>query len=227
MRRVAIYGATVLVLLLAVGSASAARTRHKASAKCPPVHSHLITADTQAQVYLRPEGSGPSGYEPTEIFGCTYTDKRSYALGGPPGYSSRGGGELTHYTLAGSILAYESYGELTFPPPAGFQKWQVVVENLRTGVVLHRVPTGTSSPGTVGIGPVVSLVVKSDGAVAWIVENEIPARHVPAEYELHAVDKTGDRLLASGADIDPHSLALAGSTLYWTQGGKPMSAVLN
>jgi hypothetical protein len=116
---------------------------------------------------------------------------------------------------------------LTFPPPAGFQEWKVVVENLRTGRVLHKVPTGTSSPGAVGIGPVVSLVVKSDGAVAWIVENEIPARHVPAEYEVHAVDKTGNRLLASGSDIDPHSLALAGSTLYWTQGGKPMSAPLN
>ena len=125
------------------------------------------------------------------------------------------------------MVAYESYTELTFPPPAGFQKWQVVVENLRTGRVLQRVPTGTSSPDAVGVGPVVGLVVKSDGAVAWIVENEIPAQHVPAEYEVHAVDKAGDRLLASGSDIDPHSLALAGSTLYWTQGGKPMSAVLN
>lgn len=213
--------------LLLVGSASAEHGGAKTPSKCPPGHSHLITADTQAQVYLRPEGSGPSGYESTEIFGCTYAGKRSYALGGPPGYSSRGGGELTHYTLAGSILAYEAYGELTFPPPAGFQEWKVVVENLRTGRVLHKVPTGTSSPGAVGIGPVVSLVVKSDGAVAWIVENEIPARHVPAEYEVHAVDKTGNRLLASGSDIDPHSLALAGSTLYWTQGGKPMSAPLN
>ena len=49
------------------------------------------------------------------------------------------------------------------------------------------------------------------------------------------------RLLAAGTEIDPSSLALSvggsnigqgsrtapGSTLYWTQGGQPMSASLN
>jgi len=45
-------------------------------------------------------------------------------------------------------------------------------------------------------------------------------------YEVRAVDKTGSRLLASGGDIDPTSLALAGSTLYWTQGSLPFSAQL-
>jgi hypothetical protein len=41
------------------------------------------------------------------------------------------------------------------------------------------------------------------------------------------VDKNGSRLLASSTEIDPSSLALAGSTLYWTQGGKSMSSPLN
>jgi hypothetical protein len=78
-------------------------------------------------------------------------------------------------------------------------------------------------PFSVGIGATAAIVVKSDGAVAWIVET----RQEEGTYEVHAVDKAGSRLLASGADIDPSSLALAGSTLYWTQGGKPMSASLN
>ena len=34
-------------------------------------------------------------------------------------------------------------------------------------------------------------------------------------------------LPASGSDIDPHSLALIGSTLYWAQGGNPITASLN
>jgi hypothetical protein len=229
----------VLVVLSAGASASYAGSGHKPAAKCAPGHTRLITADAQAQVYLRPEGSGPSGFEAEEIFGCTYGSKRSFAISGPPAFSAEGGGEATHYTLAGAVLAYASLGVELVPPP-GVTEWKVVVENLRNGRMLHEVPTGTASapamtsapggirnPRYVGIGPVVSLVVKSDGAVAWIVENEIPARHVPAEYEVHAVDKTGSRLLASGAEIDPHSLALAGSTLYWTQGGKPMSAALN
>jgi hypothetical protein len=33
-------------------------------------------------------------------------------------------------------------------------------------------------------------------------------------------------LLAQGVDIAPGSLALAGSTLYWTQAGAPQSALL-
>jgi hypothetical protein len=66
----------------------------------------------------------------------------------------------------------------------------------------------------------VAIVVKSDGSVAWIVESS-------SEYQVRAVDKSGSRVLSSGTNIDPHSLALAGSTLYWTQGGKPKSAMLN
>jgi len=68
-----------------------------------------------------------------------------------------------------------------------------------------------------------TIVAKSDGAVAWIVES----RTYEDGYQVHAVDRTGSRLLAVCSDIEPHSLALAGSILRWTQGGKPMSASLN
>jgi hypothetical protein len=46
-------------------------------------------------------------------------------------------------------------------------------------------------------------------------------------YEVHAADKAGSRLLATGANIEPNSLALVGNTLYWTQEGKPYFATLN
>jgi hypothetical protein len=68
-----------------------------------------------------------------------------------------------------------------------------------------------------------ALLVKSDGSVAWIVETGYPV----VQYQVHTVDKSGSRVLASGTDIDPRTLALSGGVLYWTQGGKPMSAVLN
>jgi hypothetical protein len=73
-----------------------------------------------------------------------------------------------------------------------------------------------------GIGPITSLVVKPDAAVAWIVNTD----EENGGYQVHAADKTGPRVLATGADIAPGSLALAGSTLYWTQGGRPFSGVL-
>jgi len=225
----------VLVLLLPAAAVSDARSHHAAPAKCPRGHTHLITADTQAQVY---QVFSP---EPSEILGCVYGGKHLYSVGVVPEISSRAGGESTHYTLAGVVLASEVFSFRTFPIP-GLEEWHVDVENLRTGQVLHSVPTGTvpganggqttvpvgdTPPNTVGVGPIVTLVVKSDGAVAWTVENRIPARHVPAIYEVHALDGSGARVLATGSDIDPHSLALAGSTLYWTRDGKPMSAPLD
>jgi hypothetical protein len=88
------------------------------------------------------------------------------------------------------------------------------------------VPTGTNGPSSIGLGPVTSLVLKSDGAVAWIARNK-PIGEPATSYEVHAVDKTGARLLAAGDEIAPGSLVLAGGTLYWTQGGRPMSATLN
>ena len=60
-------------------------------------------------------------------------------------------------------------------------------------------------------------------------------------FDVYACDKSGTRLLASGTNVDPSSLALstgatgigvypssiAGSTLYWTQEGKQASSTLN
>jgi hypothetical protein len=104
----------------------------------------------------------------------------------------------------------------------------VLVRDLWTGRVIHRLPTGVPKsprPGLVGAGSTTIIVVKTDGAVAWIAEK--PGVGKGTEYQVHAVDKMGSRLLASGEDVDGSSLALAGSTLYWTQGGKPFSAPLS
>jgi hypothetical protein len=100
----------------------------------------------------------------------------------------------------------------------------VIVRDLRSGRVLRSTPTGTSTnPMVVGVGPTTSIVLKKDGAVAWIVDTSGEQNR----YQVHAADRSGARLLASGSDVDPSSLALAGSTLYWTQGGKAFSAALN
>jgi hypothetical protein len=106
------------------------------------------------------------------------------------------------------------------------EEWRVVVRNLRTGRVLHRAPTGAKEkdhPKFVGDGPTTAIVVKADGAVAWTLDT------VQSEnrYQVHALDRTGERILATGSNIDPNSFALAGGTLYWQQGGKPFSGTLN
>jgi hypothetical protein len=107
------------------------------------------------------------------------------------------------------------------------EEFLIIVRNLRNDRILHKIPTGTPippSPLVIGNGPVESIVLKGDGSVAWI--NKYSVGKITS-YEVHAFDKTGSRVLATGTNIVPNSLALAGSTLYSTQEGKPFSATLN
>ncbi len=217
MRYAAIAIMSVLVAVLASAAVGAARPVRHASAACVPHRTHLIAADAQAQVYeASPTPNGDLG-----IYGCAYGSGRTFLLGRRAEYSPSGGGGLEHETLGGTVIAYEESAVI----PCCSNRSQVVVRDLRTGRIVRRVPTGTPATlkvGYVGVGPVVSMVVKNDGAVAWIVQTG-----VPAEFQVHAVDKLGSQLLASGHEIEGDSLALAGSTLYWMQGGKPFSALLN
>jgi hypothetical protein len=128
-------------------------------------------------------------------------------------------------TLTGTTLAYEMYdtveGDL---PGEGSISEYAVVRDLTTGKFLHRVPTGTFQPpraGVIGAGAITTIVVKRDGAAAWITDTRQASR-----YEVHVVDRNGARTVVSSSDISPHSLALGGSTIYWTQAGVAHSAPL-
>lgn len=70
-----------------------------------------------------------------------------------------------------------------------------------------------------------SLVVKGDGSVAWIAQDTETKEGY--SYQLHVLDREGEHVLASSPELAPYSLALTGSTLYWTENGKPFSATLN
>jgi hypothetical protein len=152
-------------------------------------------------------------------------------------------------TLAGSVVAYEEFlttaNRYTREGAAVKASLRVIVRDLRTGRVLHDVPTGTPpkpKQGSVGVGRIVALVLKSDGSMAWIAKDTERSATAKAPYfDVYATDRSGTRLLASGTDIDPSSLALsvgathlgyypdtiAGSTLYWTQAGQSFSTTLN
>jgi hypothetical protein len=179
----------------------------------------VLLADSQVEVYSMVGVIDIYHDKGVKIYGCAYGHK-SYLLGAIElCYGARCGGPQRE-VLDGPLVAYEEGGggEVT-------NTYLVVVRNLRTGRVIRKLPTGTPvtpKPSWVGIGLTTAIVVKSDGAVAWIVETGFPT-----EYQVHAVDKSGSRVLASGADIGPSSLALAGNTLYWTQGGQPFSASLH
>lgn len=224
MRLIAVLAA--LMVIAATGAAHASAAARTGAVSCPPAHARLIAADAQAVLF---EGLDAHGL--LKIQGCVQGRHRVSMLGAQSGFSAGGGGGIESERLAGPMVAYdESFLETSPPPSLSRSRWLVVVRDLRTGRVVHKLPTGsTRIPGAVGLGVTRSLVVKSDGATAWIVGDSETQCGAGAQTcnEVHVVDSTGSRIVASAADIDPSSLALTGSRLYWSQGGRAMSAVLN
>jgi hypothetical protein len=143
--------------------------------------------------------------------------------------------------LAGAMLAYATdSGEPTRYSICDCEHWGITVIDLATRRVVHRAATGphhghVEPHGTpeetkpdygdlyVGVGPAEQLVVAPDGSVAWIAENRIAwleafragRQHEPPTYELRVIDRTGERLIASGPTLDPHALALHGNSLEY------------
>jgi hypothetical protein len=243
MRLTAIGATCALAFFPTPGRASTFASPHGVATKCRPGHSRLISANSQAQLYKATEPHAFPEY--LGVYGCVY-GHRPVFLGPLPYASSGGAGGIAYETLAGSMVAYQ---ESTIGGyESGRAEWRVVVRNLRNGRVVQRVPTGqplTPMPEYVGVGNVVSLTLKSDGAVAWIADDyersATPNGTGYPYFDVYALDKSGPRLVASGTNIDPSSLALSvggmnigmssqsvvGSTLYWTQGGQSFSTTLN
>jgi hypothetical protein len=182
---------------------------------CSSVRAHAVAVDAQAQVFVAANAITTDVY-----YGCVYGSRHIYQLGAPSDCVDVSLGEcggITNVVLAGSVAAYEEFSSRS-------GVWWIVVRNLRSGRVLRRVRTNTPGPVNTA-GAVEALVLKSDGAQAHL-PTAVP--NGPREYEVYATDATGEsRLLASGPGIVPASLALAGSTLYWTQEGRAVSASLN
>lgn len=207
-------------LLLSPASAGAVRVSPKKPARCAPRHTRIIISNAQVQVY---EGPDRNREGLPAIYGCARSRHQSYVLGEMATFSSSGGGGIDHETLAGAMVAYEQISG----GPSG-AAWLVYVRDLRNGRWVHRAFTGMARESRYrGVGPLTALVLKSDGSVAWIAKVAGLSGYVPPEYEVHALDKGGSRLLASGTEIDPHSLALKGSALSWTETGKLFSTILN
>ncbi len=187
----------------------------------------MLKAGAQAELYKAPKN--PEYPEFLYVYGCTYKHKRSYLLGSvPPKVATPSGtGGVEKATMAGSFVAYEE----SSGGPTG-ASWVITVRNLENGKVKHSVPTGTpehpEAPSVekglvkhyVGIGPATAVVVTKDGSVAWIVN----ADKEEGSYQVHVFDQAGNRVLASGLGIEPHSLTLAGRMLHWTEYGQLRSA---
>jgi hypothetical protein len=197
---------TLLVLVAACGTSSAnsgAPTR-----TCGPARATTLAASGQARVYR--VGSG--------IYGCAVADRRSFRLGNAA-HTLRES-RVGPVAVAGDVAAYAltAFGIDTV-------RAQVVVRRLTDGAQLAGFPA-TSTVGVESFQSVGSVVVKSDGAAAWIgQETSIIARGREL-IEVHTAAGAHESVLDSGVAIVPESLRLRGSTLSWQHGGATRRATL-
>ena len=156
-----------------------------------------ILANERARVYGKLDGD-------VSVFACSYrSDRPRLDLD----FRSASNG-VSRFQLVGETVAYQVAGE-------GCSSGRCVgtyVESysLRTGRRLRRISGGVDR-----------YVVKRNGSLAVAG----PVNDIDLRIRLAKSDMTGPSALA--ADIDPGSLALAGSRIYWTEGGLPHSAVLD
>lgn len=195
-------------LVLSVpASGSAAAPHNSPSAVCGPPAARTLAGDAVARVYA----SGGKAYA------CVARGTRSYELG-MTGYSI-GAPHIEAVRVAGRIAAY---GLRTSGVDTGYATMNVI--RLTTGTLLAQRPA-TTRVGVEGFQSIDSLVLKSDGAVAWIAT----ARSIGMPTfirQLQRLDERGFRLLDFGPNVAAASLTLHGSILSWKRGPAVRSATL-
>jgi hypothetical protein len=72
------------------------------------------------------------------------------------------------------------------------------------------------------------FVLRPNGSIAWMKATP-SAPFGPHDYavELHKREAGMESVLASGTDIDPQSLAIKGTRIFWMQAGQPRTAELH
>lgn len=104
---------------------------------------------------------------------------------------------------------------------------EVIVRRLTDGRQLRSEASIAGMLGPESFESVDSLVLKPDGAAAWIATGKSIVHVGSKLVELHRVDSRGSALLDSGTAIKPGSLVLHGSRLSWRHGGAVRTSTLH
>lgn len=195
---------TGTTLGLAMGSTSS-RMR-----LCGPKSAKTLARSSSARLFLRQ----------AKIYGCANGKRHQFLIGNQssclvaPGLASpvAAAGQLAGYGLVRCLVDTRSAS--------------VVIRRLSDGKQLNRLAASTGKQRPESFDSVASLVLRSDGSVAWITTVASPLARV-STAEVHRADRHGAALLDSGPAINPRSLSLHGSTVSWTDGGSRRSASLS
>jgi hypothetical protein len=197
--------AAALAALLFPGAAAAKTHRPT----CFPPHTKTIATDAKVRVFQTRKV-----VEHAHVtYGCLLERKRPVKfllLDFPTGFGP--------IALAAPYVAYGDYSDCaaSFCNPNA-----VVLQDLRGG-------KGQEVQGSVSVATVDGLVLKPNGSLAFIASTFDPTGTILPGLSVVKVEHGATPVvLDSSPGVDGGSLALAGSTLYWTDAGTPVSAPLN
>ncbi len=188
---------------------SVAAPGSKATAACGPAHARTLAVDGAVRVYARGNA----------VYGCSMRGTRVFRLG--QRVTCLGAARIDPVVVAGELAAYGS-------ERCGVDTGStlVIVRRLTDGKQLRAAPA-TSPPGVESFQFVRSLVLRGDGAVAWIGTGSSIVSHGSQKIEVHKAGRHGPVvLLDSGAGVRPSSLTLHGSRLTWRDGAGLRHATL-
>lgn len=209
------FGLVVVVLLLAVCEVAPTTGASASGPVCGPSSARTLVADREARVYV---SAG-------DVYGCAAAGAQGKFLLGrtgsclAPGAQSSGGA-VGPVRIAGEMTAFAS---VVCGVDTG--RTTVTVRRLTDGHVLHA-RSATTTIGVEGHQDVGSLVVKADGAVAWIATAESigAPKYV---RQLARLDRHGFRVLDSGPAVSAGSLTLRGSRISWQHATATRTAALD
>jgi hypothetical protein len=212
----------------AAGASSPAHDVHASahrSEACRPAGARTLSVGSQLRAFSM------AG----EVVACVRASGRQTILGSAPGGD---GGcfpdfcSVGRVAVAGALVAYgvDNDGR------GGLDYHVIVRDVLRRRVISDR-PNGVFHPEdfdrclgatggsmTTGIGPTTDLVVRRDGAVAWIAQRKCDARG-PASYEVFTQSRAQTPVLRDASlSIAPTSLHLTGAGVGWSNAGQPHRA---
>jgi hypothetical protein len=202
-----------LVLLalaaMALSPAAADAAKRKPKPTCYPKKAKTVKVNEVARVYRRRETiSGTGGLTGSVLYGCDLKTKRKIRLATSDYYAP----DAVSVVLLGRYVA----ANYTSSDPAGVSSGYLRVWDLRSRKRLHSV-------ADVGAD---EMAIGSKGTLAWIGGKLVDSGDPEPAPSVHLLDAKGDRAVATGGVVRG-SLAVAGTTVYWTQNRAPFSATLS
>ena len=201
--------AAAWLLVAAIAACGTSARTNRAACKLPGATKLLVGG--KAVVFAKPS-SGDRRY-----FGCAYSSGRLVALGHARCQSRLSGPGVSHIRLAGTFVGFGTMRCGVDTATAGVQVVELAKRKTTVDVAATSPPNRPESFESVD-----ALVLRGDGAVAWISSISSIVGGGGPRYEV----RERARLLDRGAAIAPDSLAIRGSTVRWRNGGRVKSAPL-